>query len=300
MHYSASSSFLSSLLPRTKEILPRQSDCPDELAPPAQLSSAKDVQLGLWLREFRAYLQPKFDLHTGEVNAAEVLARWHHPLHGVLGPAHFLPLIKQERWLDDLLFALLEQGLAYQLQLHRMGRSLKLAFNLSLSQLNSSKLVERLETRLLEHPVRRSSLTFEITEDGPADLSDAHIEQLNRLSRLGIRLSIDDFGTGYSSLLRLCKVVFHEIKLPRDFIGSVDSSERHRAVVRNALALANALGMEAVVEGIETLSQRNLLVDMGARVGQGYLCAKPMSLEEFDSWKIKLYQRFQTLICNLK
>jgi EAL domain-containing protein (putative c-di-GMP-specific phosphodiesterase class I) len=58
--------------------------------------------------------------------------------------------------------------------------------------------------------------------------------------------------------------------------------------------------MEAVVEGIETLSQRNCLVDMGARVGQGYLCAKPMSLEEFDSWKIKLYQRFQTLICNLK
>ncbi|MBD8557124.1 EAL domain-containing protein [Pseudomonas fluorescens] len=246
--------------------------------------SAKEVQLGLGRREFHAYLQPKFDLRTGKVDAAEVLARWHHPFRGVLQPAHFIPLIKHVESLDELLFELLKQGLAFQLKLHSRGRLINLAFNLSLSQLTSGSLVDRLREKLLKHPLPLCTLTFEITEDGPAVVSYSQFEQINRLNDLGVRLSVDDFGTGYSSMLRLCQIPFSEIKLAREFIHRIDESVLCRAVIRNTLALAEELGIQTVMEGIETDVQRTRLIEMGARTGQGFLCARPLSVDKFETW----------------
>lgn len=293
MSNSPSRSLMRCQQPQQQQVSPWEPGCVNTLKTQAKLPSANDVQLGLWRREFRAYLQPKFDLRTSEVNAAEVLARWHHPLRGVLPPTYFIPLMKYERWLDVLLFELLEQGLAYQLKLHSQGRLINLAFNLSLSQLTCSRLVDRLRVRLLKHPLSLSALTFEVTEDGPATVSDAYIEQLNRLSCLGIRLSIDDFGTGHSSLLRLCQVPFNEVKLAGEFSRLIDSSARCQAVVRNTLVLANELGMQTVMEGVETDSQRNRLIELGGRVGQGYFCAKPMSIDKVKDWSQEAYQYFQ-------
>lgn len=245
---------------------------------------ANDVQLGLGLREFRAFLQPKFDLRSGQVKAVEILARWQHPLRGVLGPENFIPLMESRQWLDELLFEMLEQGLAYQLKLHHQGRLLGLAFNLSQSQLSSSTLVDRLEERLREHPLPPSAITFEVTEDGPADLCATTVKQLKRLSRLGIRLSLDDFGTGSSSLWRLCQVPFNEIKLAGEFTRLLDGTAHYPAIIRSTVALADDLGTQLVVEGIETEQQRRRLLAMGVRIGQGFLCASPMSIEAFDRW----------------
>ncbi|MGY2281299.1 EAL domain-containing protein [Pseudomonas monsensis] len=256
------------------------------------LPDADDVLRGLWRREFRAYLQPKFDLRTGKVDAAEVLARWHHPRRGVLGPASFIPLMARKQWLDELLFELLEQGLALQLKLHDQGMLLGLAFNVSLVQLQNSLFLDGLKTRLLRHRLPLSLLTFEITEDGPADASGC-FEQLNRLSSLGVRLSMDDFGTGYSSLLRLCQVPFHEIKLAGNFTRFLGRPGRYRPVIRNALALAEDLGMSLVVEGIETVEQCDSLHQMGARMGQGFFCAKPMLIDAIEGWMSKPYRDFQ-------
>ncbi|WP_222832790.1 EAL domain-containing protein [Pseudomonas sp. SC3(2021)] len=256
------------------------------------LPDADDVLRGLWRREFRAYLQPKFDLRTGKVDAAEVLARWHHPTRGVLGPASFIPLMTRKQWLDELLFELLEQGLALQLKLHEQGALLGLAFNVSLGQLQNSLFIDGLKTRLLRHRLPLSMLTFEITEDDPADAAGC-VEQLNRLSNLGVRLSMDDFGTGYSSLLRLCQVPFHEIKLAGDFTRFVGRPGRHQAVIRHALALAEELGVSLVVEGIETVEQRDSLEQMGARVGQGFFCVKPMLIDTFEGWMTKPYRDFR-------
>lgn len=267
-----------------KQASPRPLDCLNGLTTRSRLPIADDVQLGLRRREFRAYLQPKFDLRTGQVSAVEVLARWRHPLRGVLGPANFIPLMEHEQWLDALLFELMEQSLAYQLKLHGQGRLLGLAFNLSPDQLMSGTLIERLEVRLCQHPLPLSTLTFEITENGPATVSGASIQQLNRLGGLGARLSIDDFGTGYSSLLRLCQVPISEIKLAGEFTRSLEHSGRYRAVIRNTLALANELGVQLVVEGIETEAQRDRLLEMGVQIGQGFLRARPMSIDTFESW----------------
>ncbi|MDF3202868.1 EAL domain-containing protein [Pseudomonas sp. 1912-s] len=256
------------------------------------MPDADDVLRGLWHREFRAYLQPKFDLRTGKVDAVEVLARWHHPTRGVLGPASFIPLMARKQWLDELLFELLEQGIALQLKLHDQGTLLGLAFNVSLGQLQNSLFIDGLKTRLLRHRLPLSMLTFEITEDGPSDVSGC-VEQLNRLSNLGVRLSMDDFGTGYSSLLRLCQSPFHEIKLAGDFTLFLGRPGRYRLVIRHALALAEDLGMSLVVEGIETVEQRDSLLQMGARVGQGFFCAQPMLIDAIEGWMCKTYRDFR-------
>lgn len=259
-----------------------------------QLPSTYDVQWGLRRREFIAYLQPKFDLRTGQVNSAEVLARWHHPRWGVLSPATFIPVMKRDKCLDMLLFELLEQSLDCQLRLYNQGILIGMAFNLSLTQLINGKLVEHLETRLRHHPLPLSSLTFEITEDGPIRVSATNIEQLNRLHLLGIRLSIDDFGTGYSSLLRLCQVPFSEIKLAEEFTQLIEGPDHYPAVIRNTLALAVDLNMELVVEGIETTVQRDHLYKMGVQIGQGYLCAQAMPIPAFEKWVQNFCPYFQS------
>lgn len=249
-----------------------------------QLPSANEVRLGLHHGEFHAFLQPKFDLLTGHIYAVEVLARWLHPYRGLLGPGQFLPLMRREQWLNELLFNLLEQSLACQLRLHAQGRLLGFAFNLSLVQLRSDVFIDRLTARLRKHPLPASTLTFEITEDGPSTANSTEVEQLKALRRLGVRLSMDDFGTGYSSLWRLCQAPFSEIKMAQEFTKSIDSPGHYRTVMRQAVALAAHLDMQLVVEGIETELQRAQLVQMGVRCGQGYLRAKPMTVTAFESW----------------
>lgn len=255
---------------------------PEDIQGP--LLDVRDVKLGLRKQEFHAYLQPKFELLTGHPYAVEVLARWQHPQQGLLGPAHFIALMNREHLLGELFFTLLEQSLACQLRLHAQGRLLGFALNLSLGQLHDGQFVERLATRLREHPLPASTLTLEITEDGPASATPGCIEQLRCLSGLGVRLSMDDFGTGYSSLWRLCQVPFSEIKLAGEFTRLLDTHEDCRAVVRHTVALAAQMGLQLVAEGIETRRQRVLLAELGVRYGQGFLCSKPEVIGRSERW----------------
>lgn len=254
------------------------------LKSPAVVPDDDEVRLGLHRHEFRAWLQPKFDLRSGQVVGAEVLARWQHPSRGILGPASFIDLMTRKGWLDDLLLEMLEQSLAFQLKLHQQGRSLDLAFNLSPEQLNGDTLIDRLQSRLGQQPMVPATLTLEITEDGAASVSEACIEQLERLSRMGIKLSLDDFGVGHSSLLRLCQIPFSEVKLAAAFTALLERPGRHQAVIRHTLALVDDLGLQLIVEGIETHAQRMRLIEMGARTGQGFLYAKPMPISAFEQW----------------
>lgn len=276
--------FVASHTDQRKQALPGQPHSSSEPKALALMPSAEEVKRGLLCKEFHAYLQPKFDLRTGQVNAVEVLARWHHPRYGVLAPAAFIAQMAQEKWLDTLLFELLEQSLACQLKLLEQGRFIGMAFNLSLDQLMSDRLIERLENRLRQHSLPLSSLTFEITEDGPGDACASSVKQLNRLHQSGVRLSIDDFGTGYSSLLRLCQVPFSEIKLAAEFTRFIDGPGHYPAVIRNTRTLAADLGMHLVVEGIETAAEHDRLFEMGVQIGQGFFCAKPMPIAVFEEW----------------
>lgn len=248
------------------------------------LASKACLERAIARSEVQAFLQPKFNLLTGEVGSLEVLARWQHPQHGVLCPADFLPLISRFDLMDELFFALLEQALTFLREAQDQGYMLSLAFNLEAAQLAHESLLPRLCEVLERHAIPASRLTFEITESGLLEVSPGVLETLIRLRMMGAGLSIDDFGIGYSSLERLCQLPFTEIKLDASFARDLDSSPRNRAVISSTLALATALDMMVVVEGVEHDSQRQQLLKLGCQQGQGYLCARPMSTASVLPW----------------
>ncbi|AXM95513.1 transcriptional regulator [Pseudomonas plecoglossicida] len=231
-----------------------------------------------------AYYQPKFNLKTGEVCSAEVLARWHHPTRGTLAPAQFMSDVERCGLLNALLFDQMQQGLSLQRCAEARGHRLNLAFNLQAEQLADASLLPHLKAVLRRHAAAATGLTFELTESGWLAASVISLENLLRLRMMGCSLSMDDFGTGFSSLSRLCQLPFSEFKLDASFVRTLTQEPRYMSVVKSALSLGNALGMSVVVEGIETEEQRRLLLEMGCVHGQGYLCARPMTGEDLIVW----------------
>lgn len=249
-----------------------------------KLSTKAELTQAIVGHEFKVFFQPKFNLVTGAVTGAEVLARWEHPRYGLLYPADFLPMLMGFELMDELFFAQLEQGLVLLQQGVGDACSLNLAFNLQAEQFNNPGLVVRVTQLLERYGLPASRLTFEITESGLLETSPTVLESLIRLRLMGAGLSIDDFGVGFSSLQRLCQLPFTEIKLDASFIRDLESSVGNRAVVSSTLALGKALNMAVVIEGVEKEVQRQLLIQLGCTQAQGYLCARPMSAERLALW----------------
>ncbi|MGE7955827.1 EAL domain-containing response regulator [Pseudomonas sp. NPDC089530] len=251
---------------------------------PVVPATEEEVRRALAGHQLHTYFQPKFNLQTGEVGSIEALARWHHPFKGVLPPSVFMPVIERCGLMDELLFLQLEQGLRLQRQALNQGFALNVAFNLHAGQLVNPELSGRIQTLLAAHDLPGSGLTFELTETGLLEAPAISLESLVRLRMMGCSLSIDDFGAGFSSLQRLCQLPFNEIKLDGEFVRGLKHEPRRRAVISSTLALGEALGMSVVVEGIETEEQRKVLLELGCKQGQGYLCARPMSAASLLNW----------------
>lgn len=254
-------------------------------APPSlELADERQVRHAIKAQQLEAYYQPKFDLRSGAVVGVEVLARWNHPFQGVLPPAVFLPAMERYRLMDELLFCLMQQALALQLQAWNQGLALDLAFNLHAAQLAEVELTAHIKRILAIHQTPGGSVTFELTESGLLEVPAVALENLVRLRMMGCRLSIDDFGAGFSSLQRLCQLPFNEIKLDAEFVRGLLHEPRCRAVIGSTLALGRTLGMSVVVEGIETAEQQQALLALGATQGQGYWHARPMNDADLLHW----------------
>lgn len=254
--------------------------------PPPSLEQADEQQVwrAILDQQLQAYYQPKFDLHSGAVLGVEVLARWNHPLQGVLTPAVFLPAMERSGLMDELLFCLMQQALVLQGQALSQGLALDLAFNLQAAQLAEVELTAHIKTIFAAHQTACSSVTFELTESGLLEVPAVSLENLVRLRMMGCRLSIDDFGAGFSSLQRLCQLPFNEIKLDAEFVRGLLHEPRCRAVIGSTLALGQTLGMSVVIEGIETAEQYQALLALGCTQGQGYWHARPMNGADLLRW----------------
>lgn len=135
-----------------------------------------------------------------------------------------------------------------------------------------------------KYNIKYSSIEIEVTERILLDKSDNSVENLLKLSSLGIRLSLDDFGTGYSSLSYLQKYPFSTLKLDRSFIKKVPSDAKSAALSSAIIQLAHKLGFEVIAEGVETAEQYQFLENEGCDIVQGYYIAKPMSVLDFEAW----------------
>lgn len=252
-----------------------------QLLSPAELPTLSDVQQGLDNGEFEAYYQPEVTLEGALLVGAEVLARWTHPQWGVLSPAHFLPVMEQHNLISRLFWQLFEQGLVLQQRLAAQGRMINLAFNLHPAQLACATLTERIAMLLKRSQVPAASVMFEITESGLITAPARSLENLVRLRMLGCGLAMDDFGAGYSSLDRLSELPFTQLKLDRAFVRKMQNQPKSAAIISCSVALAQALGISLVIEGVETAEQQARLMELGGTLAQGFLFARPMPESHF-------------------
>jgi diguanylate cyclase (GGDEF)-like protein len=237
-----------------------------------------DLRRALQRHELRAHYQPIVDLATARVVGFEALVRWQHPTRGLIPPLSFIPLAEESGLIGQLGRWVLETA-CRQAAIWRDARPradpLVMSVNLSGRQFAQADLVDEIAAVLAETGLDPGVLELEITESIVMDQSENGVRTLKRLRDLGVRLVLDDFGTGYSSLSYLKHLPLDTIKIDRSFVAGIDQ-DADRSIVEAVVALAHGLRIGVVAEGIETEGQRQLLLDLGCRLGQGYLFSPPI------------------------
>ncbi|APD92861.1 hypothetical protein BM523_01950 [Alteromonas mediterranea] len=229
------------------------------------------------------YLQPQVDIN-GNIVGYEILARLKEPKTGtVLQPYQFLPLVEQNKW--EVLFT--QKIIDGTLELIKSWPAglppVPLAINLSGPELLSDLFYEKLLRRYSETPELGKRLKLELTETSVLASHNETKRRLTSLSNVGATIIIDDFGTGHASLSQLIDMSASIIKVDREFVERVETSERHRKIVKMTLDLAKSLEMQTIAEGVETRAQLAVLKQMGFKHFQGYLFGKPAPIEHWIS-----------------
>jgi len=246
----------------------------------------RDLRHAIENKQLELFYQPKIDARSGQVTAAEALLRWHHPARGMLSPDVFIPLAERHGLIGALGNWVIEDACRQAKVWRERGLKMRVAINLSVFQMRQNDLVERIQAALKRHGVNPSRLTCEITESVAMEDTQVTQRTFERLGQAGIHLSIDDFGTGYSSLSYLRRLPATELKIDRSFVMDLDTNDDAKAIVDAVLKLAHAIGLKVVAEGVETIRQRDILLELGCDEFQGYLFARPMSARALMLWAV--------------
>ncbi|MEV5767339.1 bifunctional diguanylate cyclase/phosphodiesterase [Micromonospora sp. NPDC052213] len=226
--------------------------------------------------EFTVNFQPIVDLGSGLVTGAEALARWRHPVHGVIDPLRFLEAVERSGLLPAFAEAILDEALLAASAWREAGFDVPVAVNVSPRSLLDARFPGSVLARLRSHDLPPDRLVLELTETLTLSQLDVVDRVLSRLRDEGVRLALDDFGTGYSSLSLLSRIPVHELKIDRSFVTAMEGSAEAAAVIRSTLDLGRSLGLDVVAEGVESEPQRRALWELGCTAGQGHLFARPM------------------------
>jgi EAL domain-containing protein (putative c-di-GMP-specific phosphodiesterase class I) len=216
--------------------------------------------------------QPMASIPTGEIVGMEALLRWNHPEHGRLAPAAFVPMAEETGLIIPLGRLVLQEACrrAREWRENYPGAlPLTMSVNLSARQLRYADLVREVEDALGRNALDPGTFTLEITESVLVETGGSSIGTLQRLKEIGVRLAIDDFGVGYSSLSYLRYLPVDLLKLDRVLVKDLDKDRKNLAIVRAALDIGHALGIEVVAEGVQTREEFEELRKLGCDVGQG-------------------------------
>lgn len=222
--------------------------------------------------ELALHLQPQVSLTTGHVEAVEALVRWRRPRCGLVLPGEFIEQVRRSRVARRFDSWVLQAAVAEAAALRDAGHPLRVAVNIAPCSLADPALVGEVAALLSRHELSPDALEIEVTEQ----VLDAHGHAratLSKLARLGIATALDDFGVGFSSLTRLASLPVTTLKIDRSLVSDVESSPRAATVFSAVVSLAHDLGLEAVIEGVETLRMWRHGVKVGAERAQGWLIA---------------------------
>jgi PAS domain S-box-containing protein len=235
-------------------------------------------------KELVLYYQPKIDLHTSRMVGAEALMRWQRGGQ-LVPPGDFIPLAEATGLINEMsLWAIEEAAMQAKDWEKKFGFDASIAVNLPSRLFEQPDLVEKIEAILNKLGVSPRSLELEITETGLMKDLQGVVPSLHRLNQMGTEISIDDFGTGYSSLAYLTTLPISELKIDRSFVRDLGDTPQSGAIVSAIIALARALGLRVIAEGVETTTQMEVLYHLGCHICQGFLFARPMPASQLEKW----------------
>ena len=242
-------------------------------------------------KEFFLVYMP-YTCSTNQVKGFEVLIRWHSAELGIVGPDEFIPIAEQtgtyakiDSWVVETAFQNLPKIQAM------FGESCVLSINISAAELSHCMVLDRLKDLKKQYQIDNSSIELELTETFSYDQTDSVFEILNGMQKAGFNIVIDDFGVGYTPLLHLIDYPVNKVKLDKVLTERVTNSD-YKKLLAPLIQLCHLQDIVVTAEGIESEDQLECLKEAGCDFFQGYLIAKPMVLEDLDSW----HQNFQSKI----
>jgi EAL domain-containing protein (putative c-di-GMP-specific phosphodiesterase class I) len=243
-----------------------------------------DLRTALQQDELALHFQPKFDLRSGALLGAEALLRWDHPEHGMISPGTFIPMAEETGLIVDIDRWVMDRTCRHIRNWRDCGLAqLAVSINLSGREFNFDRPELTLARILDANGIDPSLIELEITETVLMADPSAAAAKLAELKAMGIRLAVDDFGTGYSSLGYLKRFPLDVLKIDREFVKDLDHDENDRTLCRAMISMARGLGLEVVAEGIETREQHDFLRFEGCQIGQGFLLARPLPVEDYEA-----------------
>lgn len=227
--------------------------------------------------ELSLAFQPIVDVDTGRIAACEALARWQNPQLGCVEPTRFIRAAERSGLIGPLTDLLLEKALVSTID---WPSDMRLSFNLSTYDVTSGDSAERIANIIHASGVDPARIDFEVTETALMQDFDRARASLEFFKNFGVQISLDDFGSGYSSLSYIHQLPIDKIKIDRSFVIDIERGGNGSEIITTIIALCSSLGLQCVVEGIETAGQVEILRRLGCRYMQGYYFARPMTAEK--------------------
>jgi diguanylate cyclase (GGDEF)-like protein/PAS domain S-box-containing protein len=248
----------------------------------ARATMEEDLRRGIKAKQFLLFYQPQME--DGQVIGVEALLRWNHPRLGLLPPGDFIPLAEETHLILPLGKWVLESACK---RIAAWGNnpqtaSLSVAVNISAVQFCKPDFVDAVMRVVERTGANPCNLSLELTESILVDNVEDVILKMVALKSFGVRFSLDDFGTGYSSLTYLKRLPLDQLKIDRSFVCDILGDASSAAIAQSIISLSRAMGLPVIAEGVETEGQRAILADLGCHSFQGFLCSRPVPLDEFE------------------
>lgn len=246
---------------------------------PRRSQIEREILEGFERNEFELFYQPVAHSLDDRLGGFEALMRWHHPTRGCLTPDSFLDIAVDLGLASDLGEWTLTQAAHAVAQLEAVGERSFIAVNLFSAQLDDGKLLQSMQRAADAASVPITALAVELSEETVTRDVPIRRATVEALRSVGVTVAIDDFGVGYSNLMRLRELDVDYLKIDRSIISNVDTDPVSRRFLEIVMALASALGVEAIAEGIETAAQAAILAEVGCVWMQGFHIGRPLPLE---------------------
>jgi diguanylate cyclase (GGDEF)-like protein len=253
----------------------------------SELSNA--VQRG----ELEVYFQPKVEIRSRRISGVEALVRWRTQSGSFIPAGDFIALAEQTGVIVPMTWLVFDRIVERLEDWHAIAAPFSVAVNVSPQILSHPEFITRVKVLKTGLDARGMSLTIELTEDSLVQGDASSLASIERVRKLGIDLAIDDFGKGYSSLTYLKQIPATEIKIDKRFIGMIAVDETDKQIVKTVIALAHALGMRVVAEGVDSAEALTAVADLECETAQGFFIARPMRGNLVPEW-IEHYQATAT------